>query len=312
MNTENNAWFYIQSTKTGKVIAVDRHIKSEGLVPLRSQVRVYTPHQTSDELWTWDGQFIRNKATDLVLDIRKGRLRLIEDTEICLYDKKPLDKASNQLWGVRDAPATTTTPAASPLLSPQGKLIYSISNTDWILTQDEGKLLLHPQEPLMPYDTWDWIAEDSFIPSLSSSPPTTADCDPATPGLSSSVASSCEFDYHQGGLSPARKRGSQGSVSYYSMDGFKDCYERLYKENDTHLSDKAISMAVAYDSWLSASTADYIKEKDELGRIQLLNQAEQKALDLLSKHHQDHHKETILHLTGRYINILLDHKVHSS
>ncbi|CAO3582694.1 unnamed protein product [Absidia cylindrospora] len=303
MNTENNTWFYIQSTKTGH---------SEELAPLQSQVHVYAPHQTSDELWTWDGQFIRNKATDLVLDIRKGRLRLIEDTEICLYHKKPLDKASNQLWGIRDAPPSTTTPTTPPLLSPQGKLIYSISNADWVLTQDEGKLLLYPQEPHMSYDTWDWIAEDSFIPSLSSSLPTTADYDPATPGLSSSVTSSCEFDYHQGGLSPARKRGSQGSVSYLSMDGFKDYHDRLYKENDTHLSDKAFSMAVAYDSWLLASTMDHNKEKDESGRIQLLNQAEQKALDLLSKHHQDHHKETILHLTGRYVNLLLDHKVPTS
>ncbi|KAI8085082.1 uncharacterized protein BX664DRAFT_338487 [Halteromyces radiatus] len=306
---ENNTWFYIQSNKTGHVISASRQIRSEHLDPKRSQVYVYPPLQTDDELWTYERQYIRNKATGLVLDIRKGRLRLIEDTEICLYDEKPLEEASNQLWGIRD--------------TSQGKLIYSISNTDWSLTQDENKLLLYPHEPLQStiqqHDTWEWIAEHSFIPSLSTSTTTAAATataewsGPTTPGLCSSVGSSVESsDFSQGGLSPA-KRGSQGSVNLYSMETFKDYHDRLYQEKDTHLSDKALSMAAAYHSWISVRPMDSIKELDEPGRIQLQNKAEQEAQNLLlSNQHQDHHKETVLHLTLRFINLLMDQKVSTS
>ncbi|ORZ20286.1 hypothetical protein BCR42DRAFT_205104 [Absidia repens] len=225
---ENKTWFYIQSNKTSHVISASRHIHSEGLAPARSQVHVYVPLQTDDELWTWEGQFIRNKATGLVLDIRKGRLRLIEDTEICLYQEKPLEEASNQLWGLRDSTSSS-----------QGKLIYSISNADWTLMQDGDKLLLYPQESMEPADTWQWVAEASF-PATATSATTIATTTtttatewngPVTPGLSSS--SSFEADYPQG-LSPA-KRGSQGSVSLYSMDSFKDYHDRLYLEKDQHL-----------------------------------------------------------------------------
>ncbi|KAI8331240.1 hypothetical protein BC941DRAFT_439405 [Chlamydoabsidia padenii] len=207
----NNTWFYIQSTETKHVISASRRIHSEGLDSTRSQVHVYAPLRTDEELWTWEGQFIRNKATGLVLDIRKGRLRLIEDTEICLYRQKPLEEASNQLWGIRD--------------TPQGKLIYSISNTEWTLMQDGDKLLLYPQEPH--HDTWDCIGEHDLLAS------TTMPCATTPPDLCS-AASSFETEYTQGGLSPA-KRGSQGSVSLYSMDSFKDYHDRLYLEQDTHL-----------------------------------------------------------------------------
>ncbi|KAI8335811.1 hypothetical protein BC941DRAFT_429441 [Chlamydoabsidia padenii] len=304
MENNNNTWFYIQSTKTGHVVSACRQIQNGEVEAARSQVHVYAPLQTDDELWTWSGQYIRNKATSLVLDIRKGRLRLIEDTEICLYQEKPLEAASNQLWGVRDAAANS-----SSTLS-HGKLIYSISNADWTLMQDGDRLLLYPQEPLLSYDTWDLVAEGCLLPSLSSSSPTTTTSEwngPTTPGNISSL----DYDYPQGGLTPA-KRGSQGSVNLYSMDSFKDYHDRLYREKDTHLSDKAISMAIAYHSWI-ATTLDPIKEDDESSRIQLQNQAEQEALDLLlSDQYQDHHKETVIHLTSRYVTLLIDQKVSTS
>lgn len=70
---EGNTWFYIQSVKTSHVVSASRHIQSGEMEATRSQVHVYPPLQTDDELWTWAGQFIRNKATGLVLDIRKGK-----------------------------------------------------------------------------------------------------------------------------------------------------------------------------------------------------------------------------------------------
>jgi hypothetical protein len=143
-----------------------------------------------------------------------GRLRLIEDTEICLYPQKPLDEASNQLWGMRD--------------TQQGQQIYSVSNADWTLMQDGDKLLLYPQEPLFHHDTWDCIGEQQFLVALAT---TTVASDPADAGTSS-----IDTDYNtpQGGLSPA-KRGSQGSVNLYSMDSFKNYHDRLYVEKDAHL-----------------------------------------------------------------------------
>jgi hypothetical protein len=63
-----NGWFYIRSTSTGNVVAASTNTN----VLLRSQV-IVTPSTLSDhELWCWKGQFLCNKANDLVLDIRKG------------------------------------------------------------------------------------------------------------------------------------------------------------------------------------------------------------------------------------------------
>lgn len=63
-----NGFFYIRSTSTGNVVAASTNTNDL----LRSQV-IVTPSTLSDhELWYWKGQFICNKANDLVLDIRKG------------------------------------------------------------------------------------------------------------------------------------------------------------------------------------------------------------------------------------------------
>lgn len=63
-----NGWFYIRSTSSGNVVSA-----STGNDLLRSQVMV-TPSTLSDhELWCWKGQYLCNKAYDLVLDIRKGK-----------------------------------------------------------------------------------------------------------------------------------------------------------------------------------------------------------------------------------------------
>ena len=66
--SSHNDWMYIRSVSTGNVITAQNDLTD----PRRSQVMVAAPQCIDQELWRWDGQFLRNKATNLVLDIRKG------------------------------------------------------------------------------------------------------------------------------------------------------------------------------------------------------------------------------------------------
>ncbi|KAI7882442.1 hypothetical protein K492DRAFT_193553 [Lichtheimia hyalospora FSU 10163] len=132
-------WFYIKSAIFGQVVSVDSNVNENDT--LRSQVYVRPPQKTDDELWCWEGRYIVNKASRLVLDIRKGKLRLIEDTDICVYSKKPTDEASNQLWDFQN-------------VTDDGEVvrIFSYSNTDWVLDmqfngQRYRKLVLAPRQP---------------------------------------------------------------------------------------------------------------------------------------------------------------------
>ncbi|KAI9483177.1 MAG: hypothetical protein EXX96DRAFT_557167 [Benjaminiella poitrasii] len=242
-----NDWFYIRSTNTGNVVSAS----TQTVKLLRSQVLVTPPTLSDHELWCWDGQFLRNKATNYVLDIRKGRLRLIEDTEICLYTPKPLKEAHNQLWSVREASVDIY---GRPL---PGFYIYSLCSNEWVLDvqqsseSDHQKLVLFPLQPM---DTdnqrWLFVPEgqlDLNIPikdvlfsarknSTSSSslvndgthiltPPASISPSPSFPTPNS------EYEYPQG-LTPA-KRGSHSSV--FSMDALICFY-----------SDKGLAMATAY------------------------------------------------------------------
>lgn len=68
--TPTNRWFMIKSVLDGSIISCDRSQSNDFL---RSQVYVYpTPHYVDAEYWRWNGSFIENKKTGLVLDIRKG------------------------------------------------------------------------------------------------------------------------------------------------------------------------------------------------------------------------------------------------
>jgi hypothetical protein len=64
------AYFYIRSTSTGNVVSASTNTNDL----LRSQVMVTPPTLSDHELWCWKGQFLSNKANDLVLDIRKGSI----------------------------------------------------------------------------------------------------------------------------------------------------------------------------------------------------------------------------------------------
>lgn len=234
-------YFYIKSISTGNVVSAITHGD-----PLRSQVLVTPPTLSDAELWYWKGQFICNKANGLVLDIRKGklgddsvlikancrlsigRLRLIEDTEICLYHAKPLDEAHNQLWGVRNDAADAY---GKPLV---GSYIYSIVSNEWVLdiqAAENGtqKLVLFPLQPI-DNDNQRWLfvpegelsiqdTKTSYFPTHIMTPP---DSITSSPTYSTSSPDISEFPQ---GLTPA-KRGSHSVI--FSMEAFKDYHNRVY------------------------------------------------------------------------------------
>ncbi|KAI9315477.1 hypothetical protein BX666DRAFT_1860565 [Dichotomocladium elegans] len=259
---------------------------------------VAAPRFTDHELWRWDGQFIRNKATGLVLDIRKGKLRLIQETEICLYNAKPIGEAHNQLWGIRNG-STDSFGREQP-----GSVIYSVSNDDWVLdihansSGTDCKLILFPIQSLdNDFQRWNFVPEHdkaalemaAFV-NGSSSP------------LSDSH--SAGNDVFPQGLSPA-KRGSQSSVTLYTMEAFRECHQLVYLERNPRLSDKAIAMAAAYEAyrqWMQdRSTIDPMPPVEQIcGSLQSASQKEANHIydqcDQLSNH-----KETALNLARRLV-----------
>lgn len=75
-----NEWFFIRSTNSGNVVSAIPNEQDY----LRSQVIVTVPALNDYELWRWEGQFLTNKATGLVLDIRKGKQHEISTISILL------------------------------------------------------------------------------------------------------------------------------------------------------------------------------------------------------------------------------------
>ena len=72
-NNNTSNWFYIKHLNTSKVIAAC----SSSSTPqtdeyVRSQVLVIDQQYQDNELWCWDNNYLKNKLTGLVLDIRKG------------------------------------------------------------------------------------------------------------------------------------------------------------------------------------------------------------------------------------------------
>lgn len=154
----------------------------------------------------------------------------MQETEICLYDAKPIEDAHNQLWGVRNE-------VDSFGRSLPGFVIYSKSNDDWVLDiQDqEGsrkKLILFPFKSIdNEYQLWSFIpASEKDSPAfaaagtnntttstamLPDSPATTIS---SSVSLSPVVVPENSTDYFSPkGLSPA-KRGSQTSTTAPSLD----------------------------------------------------------------------------------------------
>ncbi|CAO3586704.1 unnamed protein product [Absidia cylindrospora] len=204
-----------------------------------------------------DNSFIRNKATNLVLDIRKGRIRMMEDTEICLYSKKASDDAHNQIWGSRESMDDLGR-------KQQGCFIYSLGNPEWVLdigpidgkNNNNNKLILFPSQTI-DNDNQRWILEPaidtssiscttSFQSMDSTNSPTThattsAISTPTAPVTHMDQQSYHEFSFSSRssssvdlagmdfpyGLMPA-KRGSQSSGLATSLSNYKESYQLVY------------------------------------------------------------------------------------
>ncbi|CEP17609.1 hypothetical protein [Parasitella parasitica] len=318
-----SGWFYIRSTSTGNVVSATNDQEL-----LRSQVIVTPPTLADHELWCWKGQFLCNKANGLVLDIRKGRLRLIEDTEICLYTPKPLEDAHNQLWSVRDGAVDAY---GRPL---PGSYIYSLCSNEWVLdvqsSADQGvqKLVLFPLQPI-DNDNQRWIfvkegqldlaipikdslsmAKNNNTPQLSMSTPLITP--PGSITTMPDYPTSASDEYPQG-LTPA-KRGSHPAI--FSMESFKDYYNRVYVSQETNISDKGIAMASAYrifQDWkLDQINGDVLNEFPLLSsneirsRLQTLTQDEVLKLLSNSKMYPSNSKEITSNLSSRLITQLYD------
>lgn len=180
-----------------------------------------------------------------------GRLRLIKDTDICLYYKKSNESSNNQLWAVRPAAgseSTTTTdhPLFKRTTASRGSVIYSVCNNDWVLDvccpgknspSCQQKLVLFPQRQHQDESqVWEFVPESCAHMSDEL-------LTPEDPGLifntnvfDSSIINENSFGYASSsssfsldspgfahGLSPA-KRSSQTSLS--SM-GRKQSYEEM-------------------------------------------------------------------------------------
>lgn len=244
-NMSTSGWFYIRSTSTGNVVAASANTEQD---LLRSQVIVTPPTLSDHELWCWKGQFLCNKANDLVLDIRKGRLRLIEDTEICLYSPKPLEDAHNQLWSVREDAVDAY---GRPL---PGSYIYSLCSNEWVLDvqpTDQGvqKLVLFPLQPIdNDNQRWIFVKEGqldlnvSIRDSLSMVAKSSSNASyfsmseslitpPGSVSSSPDYPTTANEEYPQG-LTPA-KRGSHSAI--FSMEAFKDYYNRVYASQEANV-----------------------------------------------------------------------------
>lgn len=236
-------WFLIQSVLDGSVISCDRSLSNEYL---RSQVYVYpTPRYVDEEYWTWKENTLQNKKTGLVLDIRKGelkkprreweyvmlirwypgRLRLIEDTEVCLYHAKPREDASNQQWAIRAAKDDFGREKA-------GYFIYSLSNEEWVIdlnihaagSEEGAKLLVYPTKSFdSENQQWEFVPEDSFSPS------------PAAAETDSQRNNVVNKDDYTEECSRCSQSSTNGHTTEITMETLKECHQRAYLENDPHL-----------------------------------------------------------------------------
>ncbi|KAI8089604.1 uncharacterized protein BX664DRAFT_386065 [Halteromyces radiatus] len=332
----NDVWFHIRSIATGNLITC---ISSDSSSFLRSQVYVCPYQQQSDyALWTWDGSFLRNKASQLVLDIRKGRLRMMEDTEICLFTMKSPEDAHNQLWGCKDVVDDLGR-------KQQGSFIYSLRNEEWVLDigqidekyNNYNKLILFPSQTI-DNENQRWILEPvtTSLSSTTTKPQDISSLRPSSTGVSEiNTTSTTHQDaqsYHEFSFSSSRssssvdlagmdfpyglmpaKRGSQSSVLASSLSTFKENHQLAYIQRASNLNDKSIAMAVAYETWQTwkkdqldqtINTDLPLKERQDKLRVSLQSLARTEATRLLNDTNTNinsTHQQSVLTLTNRYI-----------
>ncbi|KAJ8662215.1 hypothetical protein O0I10_001908 [Lichtheimia ornata] len=267
----NIRWFYIKSATIGQVVSVDSNANENDT--LRSQVYVRRPEKTDNELWCWEGRYLVNKSSRLVLDIRKGKLRLIEDTDICVYSKKPADEASNQLWDFQN-------------VTDDGEVvrIFSYSNNDWVLDiqfngRGDRKLVLAPRQPFDD-ESQRWV----FVPT-------------AIDGNDDAALSG---DMPSFEVAPIR------------VDAYKASHQLVFLEGNPHLSDKRIAMAAAYHVWKAWRQENALqKYHDDDNRDKSSSKAVQTHLQEMAKveasrifdesDQLNNHKETAISLAERLV-----------
>ncbi|KAI8059856.1 hypothetical protein BC940DRAFT_313170 [Gongronella butleri] len=161
------SWFVIRSTTGNKIVSCLPSAEPA----LRSQVYVTPDFQGDHSLWTWmDTVYLQNKANALVLDIRKGRLRMMEDTEICVYSRKEGSEARAQQWGTRTC--VDDFGRKQP-----GEAICSLANDEWVLdmgaADDTGydKLILFPTQTIdNDHQRWDFVPEAQWLDQMKMQP----------------------------------------------------------------------------------------------------------------------------------------------
>ncbi|KAL7311652.1 hypothetical protein PS15m_009386 [Mucor circinelloides] len=175
--------------------------------------------------------YFRSQHLEELTIVNTGKIRFMEDTEICLYDKKSVEDSQNQLWAVQAEFQPTEHPLVrrrSSQKTPIGSVIYSVAKSDWVLDVcTEGqKLILFPyNQDLSHQQRWLFIPEKEMI--LTEEPTslfgnnkvdTSSAAYYSTPISSSSFSSSnsssysidsTEFAY---GLTPAKRCSSQSSL----------------------------------------------------------------------------------------------------
>lgn len=160
----------------------------------------------------------------------------MEDTEICLYYKKPVEDSQNQLWAIK----TEFQPTEHPLIrrrssqkTPTGSVIYSVANSDWVLDVcPEGqKLILFPyHQDSNEQQRWIFTPEKEVI--LKDEPCSVFDNKMndlssyekyySTPSICSSSNSSSSMSIDSTGfahgLTPAKRHSSQSSHTLSRKD----------------------------------------------------------------------------------------------
>jgi hypothetical protein len=147
-----------------------------------------------------------------------GRLRLIEDTEICLFPAKSVDDAGNQQWGIKSS--RDEYGRATP-----GVFIYTLSNEEWVLDLDihgvgsakGAKLVLYPTKD---FDNNNQLWEFKPTHMIQGTPE-------ASPTVNTET-----------NVAETRRR-SQSSVNSQTaetaLETLKECHHKAYLENDPHL-----------------------------------------------------------------------------
>jgi hypothetical protein len=249
MNQYN--WFSVKHILTNKVMSSCDML--QGGISIESPVIVTKPQHNDNELWRWAGQQLENKSTGLVLDIHEGlyfpswceirsdrfligKLRAIEDTEICLCYKKPPEDAHSQMWGIQTSNTSDLFTRRFSQVDSIGKTIYSISNSDWVLDvcPNSQKVILFPQDPLESslQQKWEFIPENVTTPSecnLFNEPGLLFENQAVDPlaiddyyifprSRNSSVSSTSESIGFAHGLTPARRNSSRSSISSHRKD----------------------------------------------------------------------------------------------